>query len=175
MSTGSDREASTYSFGNNKYPIYSLVWLDNLVHIVTCKAHSLEENAKLATASRVSSPGPFLSSHGSSPIFSMSGIGQMPRLLPHGQCPFSPSKGEEGATSTPIFQMSNHSESPSLGLWRQGTIRKQSRQCPDTCRFSNATAAWVEVSPRAPRAVQRRGSSLPWPSPSAPGCLLRFS
>lgn len=165
MSTGSDREASTCSFGNNKHPIYSLVWLDNLMHIVTCKAHSLEESTKLATASRVSSPGPFLSSQGSSPIFSMSGIGQMPRLLPYGQCPFSPSKGEEGATSTPIFQMSNHSESPSLGLCRQGTIRKQSRQCPDTCRFFDATAAWVQVSPRAPPSSSAKGELPALPEP----------
>lgn len=38
------------------------------------------------------------------------GAGQMPRLLPQGQCPFSPSKDEEGAIPTSVFPMSNYSD-----------------------------------------------------------------
>lgn len=175
MSTGSDREASTYSFGNNKYPIYSLVWLDNLVHIVICKAHSSEDRAPSWRQPQGSAlPDPSFPVKEAILVFSVSGTAKMSRFLPHGQYPFSPSKGEEGAASTSVFQMSNHSESPWLGLCRQRTIQKQSRQCPDTCRFSNATAAWVEVSPCAPERFSE-GSSPPCPSPSTPGCLLRFS
>lgn len=161
--------------GTTKYLIYSLVWLDNLMHIVTCKAHSSEDRAPSWRQPQGSA---FLDL--SSPVkeavlvFLGSGTAQMSRLLPHGQCPFSPSKGEEGAASTPIFQMSNHSESPSSGLCRQRTIQKESRQCPNTCRFSNTTTAWVEVSPGAPERFSK-GDSPPCPSPSAPGCLLRFS